>query len=73
MARFRATIEGSRGMASRLGTESSGMVATINGWNVGVYVNIFVNEDGKDEIRVYKTGGSNARGPQDRIAVVTEP
>lgn len=33
MARFRATIRGQRGQASRLGSAASGIVANINGWN----------------------------------------
>lgn len=60
MAHFRATIQGNRGKASRLGTKKSGIVATVNGWNVGVDVVIKHNEEtGKDVITVIPTSGSN--------------
>ena len=58
MARFRATIKGSKGEASRLGTAKSGLVVNVNGWNVGVRVTIG-DEDGQDVIHVHRTGGSN--------------
>ena len=58
MARFRATIQGNRGMASRLGHKC--LDASINGWNLGVKVYAYVNEKGKDEFKVFQTGGSNA-------------
>lgn len=63
MARFRATIQGSRGAASRLGGKEAGARASVNGWNVGV--NVFANaakdRNGNegDRITLYITGGSN--------------
>ena len=72
MAQFRATIHGNRGEASRLGTKSSGIRATVNGWNIGLSVEIYVNDAGKDEIQVYQTGGSNGCKPSKQIAVITE-
>ena len=68
MARFRAIIRGNRGEASRLGSQDSGIRAYINGWNIGVHVYIFVNDEGKDEIRVWKTGGSNRKSADELIA-----
>lgn len=58
MAQFRATIQGQRGQASRLGSKSGGMSATVNGWNVGVSIEAS-HENGRDIIRVYENGGSN--------------
>lgn len=58
MAQFRATIKGKRGMASRLGTKASGMVATINGWNEGITVTA-THRDGRDIFTVWVTAGSN--------------
>lgn len=57
MAQFRATIEGQRGEASRLGSKASGITARINGWNGGVRVEA-AHRDGKDYFDVYATGGS---------------
>lgn len=60
MAQFRATIEGSRGMASRLGTKKSGLDVRINGWNDGLRVTAYFDEEtGKDVFEVFRTGGSN--------------
>ena len=70
MAHFRATIKGSRGLASRLGTKQSGMRATVNGWNVGVTI-IAKHLHGKDFICVYRTGGSN-NDDGERIAVLED-
>jgi hypothetical protein len=59
MARFRAVIHGCRGEASRLGSEKSGISASVDGWNIGVNVRIWVNDAGKDQVEVYLSGGSN--------------
>ena len=60
MARFYGEIQGkAKTRATREGTEQSGMWAHIRGWNIGVYIECEVDEQGKDTIRVYKTYGSN--------------
>ena len=62
MAQFRATIQGCRGEASRLGGKESGIRASVNGWRGGVSVEAIVNPNGNDEFRVYATGGSGYGG-----------
>ena len=59
MARFRGVVRGSRGAVSRLGSSKSGLVVRADGWHIGVCVECFVDDDGKDHIEVYKTGGSS--------------
>lgn len=59
MARFKATIQGSRGQASRLGGVESGISVEANGWNLGIYVMGYVDDDGNDRFQVYRTDGSN--------------
>lgn len=73
MAQFRATIKGQRGEASRLGSTSSGLSVTANGWTAGVKINAYhrstthvgpkeqtqVEEDVFD---VFLTAGSSGRG-----------
>ena len=61
MARFRGTLEGCRGSASRLGSANSGLRVTARGWNIGVSIDLLVNDKGKDAVRVYVDGGSNGR------------
>ena len=60
MAHFRGTMQGQRGMVSRLGSRQSGLTATANGWNFGITVYL-EHVDGGDKATVYLTGGSNAR------------
>ena len=58
MAQFRATIQGQRGQASRLGSTKSGIEARVNGWRGGVSVRAFVDENGKDRFNIFATSGS---------------
>jgi hypothetical protein len=60
MAQFRATLQGTRGEASRLGDKRNGLTAKVNGWNSGVRVEAEVI-DGHDVFNIYATGGSRAR------------
>ena len=67
MAHFRATIEGNRGPASRLGSKSSGIHSTTNGWNGGVRVvgSNAGGDVGVDRFDIFATkgsGGGNADG-----------
>jgi hypothetical protein len=59
MAQFRGTIRGQRGEASRLGSKSSGLCVTCNGWNGGITVYVDYDKNtGKDRFQVFRTGGS---------------
>lgn len=62
MARFRGTIIGARGAASRLGHASSGLIVEANGWNAGFRIEVTADGE-RDVFRVYETGGSNNRTP----------
>ena len=59
MARYRATIQGSRGETSRLGTAASGIRTDTNAWDVGVTVGSGTDGD-NDVFDIYATAGSNA-------------
>jgi len=50
MSHFYASIKGSRGEATRLGTPNSGIKGHIRGWNLGVRVACFVGDNGKDQV-----------------------
>lgn len=54
MARFRGTIQGHRGEASRLGTASSGLRTDAAGWQGAVTVWLY-DKDGIDMARVELT------------------
>lgn len=60
MAQYRATIQGQRGAASRLGGKRSGISAYVNGWQCGVRVVSSDDSDrtGQDEFEVFSTSGS---------------
>ena len=72
MARFYGSIEGNRGMATRMGTVKSGFDAHIRGWDIGVRIYCRVNDKGKDEIHVYQTGGSNGHSQTKLIKKIKE-
>lgn len=59
MSHFYGSMKGNRGGVSRCGSKRSGITAHIRGWNVGVRVNIFVNDKGEDTVHIYQTKGSN--------------
>ena len=60
MADFYAEIQGSRGVASRIGSHNSGINGHIRGWNLGVEViGTYDNTTKQKMFKVYKTGGSN--------------
>ncbi len=60
MSRFRGTVEGGRGSASRLGGRASGLTTNCNGWTRGVRVQAFVDEvTDEDVFLVYATNGSS--------------
>ena len=62
MAQFMGVIKGQKGETSRLGSKSSGFLATVDGWDAGIYVEARWDEKlGMDVFRVYAIGGSNGR------------
>lgn len=63
MAQFRGTIQGQRGMASRLGSKNSGLEVSCDGWNSGVTVSAYIGKDGKDHFTISLTGGSGGFTP----------
>ncbi len=71
MARFRGTVQGARGEVSRLGTTTSGVMSSADGWNLGGTVEIN-EEEGSDVVEFTLTGGSNTRSNQRRFARFVE-
>lgn len=65
MAQFIGFVQGNKGQASRLGTKASGLQVEANGWTTGARIYI-EHHDGKDHVRVYRTGGS---GPNESTLV----
>ena len=61
MAQFKATIKGTRGEASRLGSKVSGMSAKVNGWYSGINVEARSTMVG-DTFYLWSTGGSADEG-----------
>lgn len=57
MARFRGTVQGARGEASRLGTVKTGLTVAANGWDIGGEVGARVCAAG-DAIEFTLTAGS---------------
>lgn len=73
MARFYGELHGRAGLrVTREGTERSGLTAHIQGWRIGVYIDCFVDVDGKDTLRIYRTKGSNDPSLRELIAEIKE-
>ena len=73
MAQFIGFLQGGKGEASRLGNKTSGLTATVNGWNSGVKVYAFYCDERKrDVIRVEATTGSKQTGRKVIIGEVME-
>lgn len=71
MAHFYGSVQGGRGEATRLGHKNSGIRAMAQGWNQGVSINGYYNEEeDRDEFTIYATGGGNGGG-SDRIVAAT--
>lgn len=72
MARFYGIIKGrSKTAATRLGSEQSGLIAHVRGWNVGVFIRCEV-VDGKDIIKIFRTNGSNDPVIGELITIIKE-
>ncbi len=72
MAQYRAEIKGQRSSASRLGSKKSGIESLINGWNIGVKVEITCDDLGRDHVYISMTSGSNAGKNPELIAEFCE-
>ncbi len=53
MSHFYGVLRGSRGEATRCGTESSGINVTAAGWRGAIHVEVWYSAAGKDMYRVY--------------------
>lgn len=71
MARFYASIRGNRGKATRMGSAKSGITGHVRGWDIGAEVELS-DENGRDVVRVYRTGGSNRCSNRTLIAELRE-
>ena len=58
MAQFRAEIKGGKGSVSRLGHKTTGISCQANGWDSGIRVEGYHDEDLGDIFLVYQTSGS---------------
>ena len=72
MARFRGTVQGARGEASRLGTAATGVTSTADGWHIGGEVEISDDDRGGDVVDFTLSGGSNARNSPRMVARYVE-
>jgi hypothetical protein len=63
MARFYMTAHGqAKNPSTARGSEKSGLVVHVNGWEKGVKVVASVDDEGRDVFEVYETNGSKGHG-----------
>lgn len=72
MARFIAYIQGNRREVSKLGDTKSGITAEAQGFKTGARIRVYVNQEGKDEVLIFMTGGTDRTMPERIIARFTE-
>jgi hypothetical protein len=66
--RFYGCIEGNgRTKSTRGGNVNSGISAHIRGWDSGIRIAGWVNDDGEDVFEIVRTGGSNDSGTYEII------
>ena len=60
MSRFYGTLSGqAKTAATRRGGPGSGVCAHVRGWHVGIRADVAVDDEGRDVVRIYLTGGSS--------------
>ena len=62
MAQFRAECKGGGTSASRLGHKTTGISSHTRGWEAGIKVEGYHDEDLGDIFAVWQTSGTNNRG-----------
>lgn len=62
MAHFYGTLQGSRGTATRLGTEKSGMQVSAQSWDGSVIVKLWQNSNDETWCTIYYAEGSSSGG-----------
>lgn len=62
MARFMTTVDNSRGKSVNVAGESIGQHLHIRGWDSGVKVESYRQQDDQDGFAIYMTDGSNGHG-----------
>ena len=72
MARFYGSLDGTAKTKNMRGNASSGIDGHIRGWNLGVDVRCYVDENDADVCEIYETGGSNNENRIRLIGKVSE-
>ena len=70
MAHFYGQLQGSRGEATRCGNKNEGIRGHIRGWDVGVRVEGYYDDELGDFFNVYVTSGSNGGRSDKHMAQV---
>ena len=71
MAHFFGSVQGNRGEATRVGSQTSGVRAAAQGWNVGGRV-VVRHENNEDVIYLFLTSGSNGLHPERLVGKFTQ-
>ena len=72
MSHFYGEMFGSaKNPATMRGHKTTGLDAHIRGWNIGIHV-MLKNNNGVDEVYLYKTGGTNGNGRAVLLGILSE-
>lgn len=68
MAHFYGGVKGTRSEATRLGSEKSGLSCFANGWNLGVDVNMYYDDDKEEDVAyITLTSGSGGNSGRNKV------
>jgi hypothetical protein len=65
MAQYRITAQGGRGTLSRLGHKTTGAIARVNGWHLGIHVSASYDEKTESDVFVVSITGGSGHGAPD--------
>jgi len=73
MAHFRGTVQGNRGMASRLAGKNGTLTTNAATWTAGIRVIVYHDAENKQDIfEIWETDGKHGNAVN-RIKVLTKP
>ena len=72
MSRFYGIVQGNRGEATRGGSAGSGIQGHVRGWDIGIKVHCYVDDNGKDVCEAWTTGGSHSPSTVERLGIIKD-
>lgn len=72
MSRFYASVQGDVNKKTITKCGHRQMTAHIRGWDIGARIEMGIDEQGEDTVKIYVTSGSNGKKPDKLLAEVNK-